>query len=94
MDKTGPLQRFFSRVFDGAALVPCGIDRDLQIQVEQIQVEQIQVEQIQVEPGRLQFCRREWLGREHDRRDLFFRAVEIIATAPVVVTEAIPGVFA
>ena len=59
MDKTGPLQRFFSRVFDGAALVPCGIDRDLQIQVEQIQVE----------PGRLQFCRREWLGREHDRRD-------------------------
>ncbi len=64
MDKTGPLQRFFSRVFDGAALVPCGIDRDLQIQVEQIQVEQIQVE-----PGRLQFCRREWLGREHDRRD-------------------------
>lgn len=79
MGKTNLLQRFANRVFDEAALISPGIDRNLQIQVE---------------PGRLRFCFREWPGREHDRRDSFFRAVEIITTAPVVVSEAIPGVFA
>jgi hypothetical protein len=81
---TGPSQRFSSRVNYEAAIIPCGfglpcgIGRNLQIQVE---------------PGRLRFGRREWFGREHDSRQQFFRASELVEITAAVVRKAIPGVF-